>query len=124
MSWFQVGEVDSAQLEAAVGTLSQVCPVLHLTNRYQGAGFQYAMNQALSNAQLIDYLIQINLELENRGSGLREVIQSDEFRRIISDPIFSQSSVLRLAEMLRSHTLLWDKQADISKFPDTQFVSL
>jgi ubiquilin len=44
------------------------------------------MNQLLSDPRMIDYLIQSQPSLQQMGPGIRQVMQSDEFRRTMTDP--------------------------------------
>ena len=44
-------------------------------------GFQQAMNQVLSDPRMVDYLIQSQPQLQAMGPGIRQYMQSDEFRR-------------------------------------------
>jgi ubiquilin len=49
-------------------------------------GFQQAMNQVLSDPRMVDYLIQSQPQLQAMGPGIRQYMQSDEFRRTMTDP--------------------------------------
>jgi ubiquilin len=44
------------------------------------------MNQLLADPRMIDYLIQSQPSLQAMGPGIREVMQSEEFRRTVADP--------------------------------------
>jgi ubiquilin len=49
-------------------------------------GFQQAMSQVLSDPRMVDYLIQTQPQLQQMGPGIRQVMQSEEFRRTMTDP--------------------------------------
>ncbi|KAG5297086.1 deubiquitination-protection protein dph1 [Histoplasma ohiense] len=48
--------------------------------------FQSSMNEALQNPQLIDMMIQQNPMLLEMGPGVRQMMQSPLFRRMLTDP--------------------------------------
>jgi len=52
----------------------------------QQPGFQQNMNQLLADPRMIDYLIQSQPSLQAMGPGIRQVMQSEEFRRTMTDP--------------------------------------
>jgi len=52
----------------------------------QQPGFQQAMSQVLSDPRMVDYLIQSQPQLQAMGPGIRQYMQSDEFRRTMTDP--------------------------------------
>jgi ubiquilin len=65
--------------------MQQVCTLLERTLIPQPA-FQQAMSQVLSDPRMVDYLIQSQPQLQAMGPGVRQYMQSDEFRRIMTDP--------------------------------------
>jgi ubiquilin len=48
--------------------------------------FQSTMNEALQNPAIIDMMIQQNPALRDMGPGIRQMMQSPEFRRMMTDP--------------------------------------
>src|SRR5438045_9764434 len=44
------------------------------------------MTQLLADPRMVDYLIQSQPQLQAMGPGLRQVMQSEEFRRTLTDP--------------------------------------
>ncbi|KAH3679778.1 hypothetical protein WICPIJ_008536 [Wickerhamomyces pijperi] len=48
--------------------------------------FQQSMNQMLNNPQMLDYMIQQNPQLAAMGPQVREMLQSDYFRQMLSNP--------------------------------------
>jgi hypothetical protein len=44
------------------------------------------MTQVLSDPRMVDYLIQSQPQLQAMGPGIRQVMQSEEFRRTLTDP--------------------------------------
>jgi ubiquilin len=48
--------------------------------------FQSTMNEALQNPAIIDMMIQQNPMLRDMGPGIRQMMQSPEFRRMMTDP--------------------------------------
>ena len=55
------------------------------------------MNQVLSDPRMIDYLIQSQPQLQSMGPGVRQLMQSEEFRRTMTDP----NSLRNMLEMNR-----------------------
>ncbi|KAL1953162.1 hypothetical protein VTO42DRAFT_3542 [Malbranchea cinnamomea] len=60
--------------------------------------FQAQMNEALSNPHLVDMMIQQNPMLREMGPGVREVLQSPMFRRMLTDP----NTLRQMAQMQRA----------------------
>ncbi|MCJ1476351.1 hypothetical protein MMC13_005017 [Lambiella insularis] len=52
----------------------------------QNPQFASTLNEALSNPQLIDMMIQQNPTLRNMGPEVRQMMQTPEFRRMMTDP--------------------------------------
>lgn len=48
--------------------------------------FQSSMNEMLRNPQMLDYLIEQNPQLRAMGPQVRQMMQSDQFRQMISNP--------------------------------------
>ena len=44
------------------------------------------MSQMLSDPRMVDFLIQSQPQLQAMGPGIRQVMQSEEFRRTMTDP--------------------------------------
>lgn len=57
-----------------------------MINMLQNPQFQSTMNEALQNPQLIDMMIQQNPMLRDMGPGVRQMMQSPYFRRMMTDP--------------------------------------
>ena len=55
-------------------------------NMLQNPQFASTLNEALQNPQLIDMMIQQNPMLRNMGPEVRQMMQSDQFRRMMTDP--------------------------------------
>ncbi|OAX85326.1 hypothetical protein ACJ72_00291 [Emergomyces africanus] len=60
--------------------------------------FQSTMNEALQNPQLIDMMIQQNPMLRDMGPGVRQMMQSPAFRRILTDP----NAIRQMTQMQRA----------------------
>lgn len=59
--------------------------------------FQSTMNEALQNPQLIDMMIQQNPMLRDMGPGVRQMMQSPAFRRMLTDP----NTIRQMSQMQR-----------------------
>ncbi|KAH8689393.1 hypothetical protein BGW36DRAFT_390773 [Talaromyces proteolyticus] len=59
---------------------------------------QASMNEALQNPALIDMMIQQNPMLREMGPGVRQMMQSPEFRRMLTDP----ATIRQMAQMQRA----------------------
>ncbi|EEA25260.1 hypothetical protein TMatcc_006517 [Talaromyces marneffei ATCC 18224] len=59
---------------------------------------QATMNEALQNPALIDLMIQQNPMLREMGPGVRQMMQSPEFRRMLTDP----AAIRQMAQMQRA----------------------
>jgi ubiquilin len=59
---------------------------------------QATMNEALQNPALIDMMIQQNPMLRDMGPGVRQMMQSPEFRRMLTDP----NALRQMAQMQRA----------------------
>ena len=57
--------------------------MLHMLENPQ---FQSTINEALQNPAMIDMMIQQNPMLREMGPGVRQMMQSPEFRRMLTDP--------------------------------------
>jgi ubiquilin len=57
-----------------------------MIQQLQDPHFAQMMNEALSNPQFIDMMIQSNPQLRAMGPGARQMMQSDHFRRMLTDP--------------------------------------
>lgn len=60
--------------------------------------FQSTMNEALQNPAIIDMMIQQNPMLREMGPGVRQMMQSPEFRRMLTDP----NAIRQMAQMQRA----------------------
>lgn len=69
--------------------------MLHMLENPQ---FQSSINEALQNPAMIDMMIQQNPMLRDMGPGVRQMMQSPEFRRMLTDP----SSIRQMMQMQRS----------------------
>ncbi|KAI1942472.1 hypothetical protein LOZ66_000873 [Ophidiomyces ophidiicola] len=57
-----------------------------LINMLDNPQFQSMMNEALQNPQLLDMMVQQNPMLRDMGPGVRQMMQTPEFRRMLTDP--------------------------------------
>ncbi|KAJ5918016.1 Ubiquitin supergroup [Penicillium verhagenii] len=57
-----------------------------MLNMLENPQFQSSINEALQNPQVIDMMIQQNPMLRDMGPGVRHMMQSPEFRRMLTDP--------------------------------------
>ncbi|PGH17227.1 hypothetical protein AJ80_04869 [Polytolypa hystricis UAMH7299] len=64
----------------------------------QNPQFQSTMNEALQNPQLIDMMIEQNPMLRDMGPGVRQMMQSPAFRRMLTDP----DSIRQMTQMQRA----------------------
>lgn len=60
-------------------------------------GMQEVIREMLSNSQLMDYIINSNPQLRNVPSGIQEMLRSEEFIRIMSNP----ETIRQIMEMQR-----------------------
>ncbi|KAJ5344492.1 Ubiquitin-like protein DskB [Penicillium brevicompactum] len=60
--------------------------------------FQSSINEALQNPAMIDMMIQQNPMLRDMGPGVRQMMESPEFRRMLTDP----SSIRQMMQMQRA----------------------
>ena len=58
----------------------------HMARMLQNPQFASMLNEALSNPQVVDMMIQQNPMLQNMGPQVRQMLQSPEFRRMMTDP--------------------------------------
>ncbi|KAJ5391168.1 hypothetical protein N7509_006658 [Penicillium cosmopolitanum] len=57
-----------------------------MLNMLENPQFQSTLNEALQNPAMIDMMIQQNPMLRDIGPGARQIFQSPEFRRMLTDP--------------------------------------
>lgn len=57
-----------------------------MIRRLQDPNFAQMMNEALSNPQMIDMMINQNPQLRAMGPQARQILQSDSFRRMLTNP--------------------------------------
>ncbi|RAL07388.1 ubiquitin domain-containing protein DSK2 [Aspergillus homomorphus CBS 101889] len=69
-----------------------------MLNMLENPQFQSTINEALQNPAMIDMLIQQNPMLRDMGPGVRQIFQSPEFRRMLTDP----SSIRQMLQMERA----------------------
>lgn len=69
-----------------------------MLNMLENPQFQATMNEALQNPALIDMMIQQNPMLRDMGPGVRQMMQSPEFRRMLTDP----NSLRQMAQLQRA----------------------
>lgn len=60
--------------------------------------FQSSINEALQNPAMIDMMIQQNPMLRDMGPGVRQMFESPEFRRMLTDP----NSIRQMMQMQRA----------------------
>lgn len=69
-----------------------------MLNMLENPQVQSSLNEALQNPAMIDMMIQQNPMLRDMGPGVRQMMQSPEFRRMLTDP----SSIRQMMQMQRS----------------------
>ncbi|KAJ5272970.1 Ubiquitin-like protein DskB [Penicillium angulare] len=69
-----------------------------MLNMLENPQFQSTINEALQNPAMIDMMIQQNPMLRDMGPGVRQMMQSPEFRRMLTDP----SSIRNMMQMQRA----------------------
>lgn len=69
-----------------------------MLNMLENPQVQATMNEALQNPALIDMMIQQNPMLRDMGPGVRQMMQSPEFRRMLTDP----ATIRQMAQMQRA----------------------
>lgn len=69
-----------------------------MLNMLDNPQFQSTMNEALQNPAMIDMMIEQNPMLRDMGPGVRQMMQSPEFRRMLTDP----SSIRQMMQMQRA----------------------
>ena len=79
-------QLPSASMFGADGGMGAPQGPEDMIQQLQDPHFAQMMNEALSNPQFIDMMIQSNPQLRAMGPGAREMIQSDHFRRMLTDP--------------------------------------
>lgn len=65
---------------------------------FEDPNWQSTMNEALQNPQILDMMIQQNPMLRDMGPGVRQMMQSPEFRRMLTDP----STIRHMMQMQRA----------------------
>ena len=68
------------------------------------------MSQVLSDPRMLDYLIQSQPQLQAMGPGIRQYMQSEEFRRTLADP-------QQLRNMLEMHRMFTQMGVQIPGMP-------
>ncbi|KAA8649702.1 hypothetical protein EYZ11_003346 [Aspergillus tanneri] len=69
-----------------------------MLNMLENPQFQSTINEALQNPAMIDMMIQQNPMLREMGPGVRQMMQSPEFRRMLTDP----NSLRHMMQMQRA----------------------
>jgi ubiquilin len=69
-----------------------------MLNMLENPQFQSTINEALQNPAMIDMMIQQNPMLRDMGPGVRQMMQSPEFRRMLTDP----NSIRHMLQMQRA----------------------
>lgn len=69
-----------------------------MLNMLENPQFQSTINEALQNPAMIDMMIQQNPMLRDMGPGVRQMMQSPEFRRMLTDP----SHIRQMMQMQRA----------------------
>lgn len=69
-----------------------------MLNMLENPQVQQTMNEALQNPAIIDMMIQQNPMLRDMGPGVRQMMQSPEFRRMLTDP----AAIRQMAQLQRS----------------------
>jgi ubiquilin len=70
----------------------------NMLNMLENPQFQSSINEALQNPAIIDMMIQQNPMLRDMGPGVRQMMESPEFRRMLTDP----SSIRQMMQMQRA----------------------
>jgi ubiquilin len=69
-----------------------------MLNMLENPQFQSSINEALQNPAMIDMMIQQNPMLRDMGPGVRQMFESPEFRRMLTDP----NSLRQMMQMQRA----------------------
>ncbi|KAJ5769810.1 uncharacterized protein N7511_001861 [Penicillium nucicola] len=69
-----------------------------MLNMLENPQFQSSINEALQNPAMIDMMIQQNPMLRDMGPGVRQMFESPEFRRMLTDP----SMLRQMTQMQRA----------------------
>jgi ubiquilin len=69
-----------------------------MLNMLENPQVQSSINEALQNPAMIDMMIQQNPMLRDMGPGVRQMMESPEFRRMLTDP----SSIRQMMQMQRA----------------------
>lgn len=69
-----------------------------MLNMLENPQFQSTLNEALQNPAMIDMMINQNPMLRDMGPGVRQMMQSPEFRRMLTDP----NSIRQMMQMQRA----------------------
>ncbi|KAJ6183477.1 hypothetical protein N7485_002119 [Penicillium canescens] len=69
-----------------------------MLNMLENPQFQSSINEALQNPAMIDMMIQQNPMLRDMGPGVRQMFESPEFRRMLTDP----NSIRQMMQMQRA----------------------
>jgi ubiquilin len=69
-----------------------------MLNMLENPQVQQTMNEALQNPAIIDMMIQQNPMLRDMGPGVRQMMESPEFRRMLTDP----AAIRQMAQLQRS----------------------
>lgn len=84
-----------------------------MLNMLENPQFQSTINEALQNPAMIDMMIQQNPMLRDMGPGVRQMMQSPEFRRMLTDP----SSIRNMMQMQRAMGMGGGGMGGESAFP-------
>lgn len=69
-----------------------------MLNMLENPQIQSSLNEALQNPAMIDMMIQQNPMLRDMGPGVRQMMESPEFRRMLTDP----SQIRQMMQMQRA----------------------
>lgn len=70
-----------------------------IARRLEDPNFAQQMNEALQNPQMIDMIINSNPQLRAMGPQARQMLQSDQFRRMMTDPQ-SMRNMMQMQRMM------------------------
>ena len=80
------GQLPSASMFGADGGMGAPPNPEEMIQQLSNPAFAQMMNEAMQNPQFIDMMIQQNPQLRQMGPQARQMLQSDHFRRMMTDP--------------------------------------
>lgn len=80
------GQLPSASMFGADGGMGAPPNPEEMLRQLSNPAFAQMMNEAMQNPQFIDMMIQQNPQLRSMGPQARQMLQSEHFRRMMTDP--------------------------------------